>query len=59
MLANADQGYTHPDTTIANNFVLNLVGRRELNDLNSLEGNIYYRTHLSGKFWGQSLEIIY
>jgi outer membrane receptor protein involved in Fe transport len=43
MLANAAQGYSHPDTTATSNLVLNLTGHVETDPNGSLEGNGYYR----------------
>ncbi len=42
-LADAAQGYTHPDVTTTKNFVLNLSGRRDLSETDGVEGNAYYR----------------
>lgn len=43
MLADAAQGYTHPDVTTTQNFALNLSGVHELNRNDELEGNAYFR----------------
>ncbi len=43
MLATAAQGYTHPDVTTTQNFVLNLSGVRDLSETDGVEGNVYYR----------------
>lgn len=43
MLSDAAAGYTHPDSTNAHSFMLNLRGNLALNDNNLLGGNIYYR----------------
>ena len=43
MLADAAQGYTHPDLTSTQNFVLNLSGLHDLSETDGVEGNVYYR----------------
>jgi iron complex outermembrane receptor protein len=43
MLGEAARGYTHPDLTSTQNFVLNLSGRRDFSETGGVEGNVYYR----------------
>lgn len=43
MLSNAAAGYSHPDSTTAHSFMLNLRGNLAVNDNNLLGGNVYYR----------------
>jgi outer membrane receptor protein involved in Fe transport len=43
MLSDAAAGYSHPDSTSAQSFMLNLRGNLAVDDNNLLGGNIYYR----------------
>lgn len=43
MLDQAAQGYSHPDYIATKNVALNAAGNFELNALNNLAGNLYYR----------------
>lgn len=42
-LLDAAAGYSHPDYTTAQSYMLNLRGNVQVNDVNSVGGNIYYR----------------
>ena len=43
MLGDASQGYSHPDYTSAQSYMLNLRGNHDLGGSNTLSGNVYYR----------------